>query len=359
MWQQSNVDHVEQRATNRVGARVRVVLCALLVAGCGAPPVPVEAPAPSVVERLPDPPRGSLWGDGYGPTAREAVLDARRAVSEQVVAKMSSEVETQVAESGGKAERDARQHVRTQSAFGHVELLVTLGVVEQDGGFIARVGLDRRRALEVYGDELREADERVLATQPGVDAALGSLDTSVLLVAENAPGHHLATRSRVARVLAVLGHAKGMVPPDAAVILERKASKLRRTAVLRLSVKGDVPAAVRDAATGAIARQLEARGCQVVAPDYVLAEDVPAADAVLRLQTRDHLESGLKWRYLGLAIEVVDARSARPVFRYVALPDFVHAGGPSWPQADKALARRLGARLAEKAAADFARLTCR
>ncbi len=337
---------------------MRLCTALLLCVGCGATPLREVSPSP-VGDRLPEVPRGSLWGDGHGPTAREAVIDGRRAVSEQLVAKMSSATESRIAESNGVADRDAHQRVRIESAFDHVELLVTLGVVERDGGFVARVALDRRRAVEVYTDELRAAEEKVRATQPAVGKALTTLDTSVLLVADRAPGHHLHERSRVARVLALLGEPKAFEAPRVALELERDASALRRRAVLRLDTAGRVEPAVLDASVGAVVRQLEARGCQVVGPEHALAPGVPTADAVLRLQTRDHVEAGIKWRYLGLALEITDSRSERPVFRYVALPDFVHAGGPSWAQADKALARRLEERMAKKAAPALKRLTCR
>lgn len=330
----------------------RWILLALTL-GCGTGPTR-DVPPQQKLEPLPDIPRGTLWGEGFGATARDAVLDARRAVSEQVVAQMSSRVESRVTETNGAAERDAHQRVDTRSAFAHVELLVTLGVVPRDDGFVARVALDRERALEVYGTEQSVAARKIDDAVPVLTEALRTLDTSVLLAADKDPRHHLAAYRRASRVLGLLGQRSGpAVEAQVAGVAE-----LRSKAVIRLSVVGGRPGAVNDAVVGAVTRRFEARGCSVTGP-ATLELGVPTADAVLRIETRAHEEAGLKWRYLGLAVELVDARSERPVFRYVALPDFVHAGGPSWPQADKALARRLEERLVEKAAPAFQKLSCR
>ena len=344
-------------------------LLIILVVGCGAEPPSAPDPRPaSPTEihstRLPPPPPDAVWGDGHGPNAREAVLDARRAVSEQVVAEMTSEVRTHAAELDGELRVGASVRVRSASAFDHAELIETVGVVERDGGFVARAALPRATAAEVYAADLLEVGERLQAARPEVDRALETLDTSVLLVADRSPAHHLAERARIARILGVLGRPTDLGAPPAALALARRAESTRGRAVIRLSVVdhahgGGDAERIRAAVVGEVARLLEAKGCRVSDAAYALVDGVPVADARLSIQSRAHEEQGLKWRYVGVSLDIVDARSGRPVLHYAGLPDLAHGGGPTWPQADQAVARRLGERLPKKAASAFARLTCR
>ena len=60
-----------------------------------------------------------------------------------------------------------------------------------------------------------------------------------------------------------------------------------------------------------------------------------------------------------MALEIVDARSERPAFRFDGTPSYVHGGGPGWPRADQATARRFAERLEAEGGAVFAGLTCR
>ncbi len=221
-------------------------LLALLLLACGAAPAPRKGgPEPA---RLPPAPRDAIWADGIGASAREAVLDGRRAVSERFAARMTSEVEARASEADGHVERVARQRVRTESDFGHVELIETLGVVPDGEVFVARVALDRRRAAEVFRADLEAARERARKLRPVLEDALQDLNTAVLLSTEHSPGAQIAAQSRIARRLDVVEDPVQVVADPEDVRLERAASTLRRRAVLRLEVVGRVAQPVRQAA---------------------------------------------------------------------------------------------------------------
>jgi hypothetical protein len=337
---------------------------ALIVTACGGrQPVrdskSLSEQVAAAALQLPPAPPDHLWGDGFGGTAHEAVLDARRAVAEQIVAKVESVTEARASETNGKGEAEARTHVRSTSDFEHAELIRTLRVIERPGGFAARASLSRSRTAKLYQAEVEAAHERLKGLLPTVEAALGTLDTSVLLSAEHSPGTWLRRLQRKGQILSVLGRGDAARPPVEALRLEKRAAVARRRAVLRLTVSGKVPPRVRQGAVAEIARTLRERGCRIVEGRSGPPEaGVPTADLALRLSQRTHLEQGLDWRYLGLELRIQDARSKRPVMRFSGLPEFVHAGGKGWAKTDEALRRRLREKLAEKADAAFAQLTC-
>ena len=343
----------------------------VLLTACGAAPVarrvdPTELSTQLAEAELalPPAPPGTMVGDGFGPTLAEAVQDARRAVSEQITARVESEVEGTQSEINGEASAEARLRVRTTSSFEHAELMRTIGAAERPGGFVARVVLDRDDAAKVYRAELEADRERLATLEPTVREAIATLDTAVLLSTAHAPGEVLASMRRKGRVIEALGRDADATGPAEAMVLEREASAVRARAEIRLRVDSEVSEPLRRAAAGEIGRQLQARGCRFIeegrgAGGAELPPDAPVALATLRLRQRDHEERGLKWRYLGLELSVVDARSGRQVMRFVGMPDLVHGGGPDWPRADEATARALRGKLAEKGAHAFAAITCR
>lgn len=343
----------------------------MLLTGCGADPLALPDSAWRDTEALrqrvraaeadlPPPPPNSLWGDGFGPDQRLASLDARRAVSEQVTARVSSETHATESEENGQGERTASVEVRVTSQFDHAELIHIHGVVERPGGWAARAVLHKDQAAEVYGAEVEADRERLRKLGPVLEEAIDKLDTAVLLSAEHSPALILARQLRRGQILEILGRSDAARPAPEELALARKVAPVRQRSRIRLAVHGDVSPRLRQAVQREVERMLKARGCLVLeAPHGPPEPEVPTADATLTIQSRDHREQGLDWRYVGFELSVVDARSQRPVFRYSGLPEFVHGGGPSLERADEAVARRLAELLPEKAGAAFDGITCR
>ncbi len=347
--------------------RGRLLLIGSLVAGCGGqPPAATRGhdarPEVAAAEaKLPPPPPDALWGDGFGPSQHEAVLDARRAVAEQIASQVASVTESDASEAtGGKADYDVRTRVRAESAFDHAELIEILAAEPRPGGFVARAWLDRDRAAGVYRDELKADRERLRALGPIVERAIAELDASILLGRAQSPGFVLGEQRRKSMILNAIGRPAAAADEDAAAReLEARAAALRHRAVLRLTVEGDAPAELRDAVVGEVGRLFSARGCRLSDGAAALPEDAPAADVVVRLRTRDHEERDVRWRYVGLEVVATDARGGKPVLRWSGLPEIAHGGGRTWPQADQAVARRLREVLGAKAAPAFEAITCR
>ncbi len=345
-----------------VGPLMRIFCCWMLLWGCGSQVTrdhsDIRAKRQAIEAQLPAAKGDVLWGDGFGPTQREAVLDARRAVAEQIVSQVQSKSRSRVAEAGGDTDREAAVEVRSKSHFAHAELIETLAVSKRPGGFVARAVLDKSKAAKVYAAELKRARERLGALGPVVTKGIAALDTSVLLASDSAPGQLMEQQAGKARVLAVLGRPSAVKPPAESLALERRASVARRAARIRLALSGKVSKPIRQAVYKEVGALLAGRGCRFAeAPHDVPPAGVPAANASLNLQVRNHQEEGLKWRYLSVELSILDARTGRPVFRFDA-PELVHAGGPTWARADAALVRRLSEALAARTKV-FEALICR
>lgn len=340
----------------------------------GPPPAARERPAdppPEEETTLPPPPGGSLWGDAYGATQHEAVRNARRVVSEQISARLEAESRSFEAEYGdGRNESEASIRIKTTTAFDHAELIEVIGVIRADNGFTARAALDKAKTARVYAEELA-ADARTLDTlAPTIDRAIAERDASVLLLTRFSPAHLIAEQRRKAGIMAVLDHPVDVRPSPQVLDLARRTIAARADTLIRLDVDGAGSEALSAAVVGEVGRLLGARGCRFVeweplpyappleGPDPSLPPG-PVVDAKLRIVSRDHQEVGMLWRYVGFELDLVDARSGKPVFKYSAMPEIAHGGGPNWAMADQAVARRLGQILDQKAAPAFGELTCR
>lgn len=314
--------------------------------------------------KLPPPGRGVLWGDGFGDTQHQAVLDARRAVSEQISSKVTSVMESRESEaSGERAKRSVAARIRAESGFDRAELIKITGFARRRTGWVARAQLDRAEAASVYAREIAADVEKMMALEPIVTQAIAEHDASVLLSTEQSPAHLIREQRRKTRIMSVLGHAPrpghGDVPPPV-VAVEKRAAKARRSARLRLKVSGKAAPELRRAVIDEVVKLLESRGCRVSEAEHGPApEDHAAANLTLRIATRGHEEQGLRWRYVGIELVAVDARHQKPIFRYSGLPELAHGGGKTWAQADQAAARRLAERLPVKAAKRFRQISCR
>ncbi|MFN3201707.1 MAG: hypothetical protein ACE366_25105 [Bradymonadia bacterium] len=311
-------------------------------------------------DKLPPAPSGSLWGDGFGDTQQRAVLDARRAVSEQITAKVTATVEAQTSEDATGIDQKIDQKIKSQTDFEHAELIKVIGFRREEGGWTARAALDRREAADVYEKELQADLERLKKLSPVVSESLKTFDTSILLSSEQSPGVLMAEMSRKARILAILGGRGDASGGQQVKSVERKASAARRRAVLRLSVTGSASEGLKRAAVQHVARMFKQRGCTLSeglsgAPKA----KVPTADVKLKVVSRDHKEGDVKYRYVGLEVVAADARSKRNIFRFSAMPDFAHGGGATWAQADKSAARKMGKKLKGAGGKAFEGITCR
>lgn len=343
-------------------------LVGLLAAGCGgvAPSGPAGAQGlvgegSSVPEdHLPKAPGGTLWGDGFGDTQQRAVLDARRAVSEQITAKVSATTEAKISEDARGIDQRIDAKITSQTDFEHAELIKVIGFKRQEGGWAARAVLHKGEAAAIYEKEISADLKRLSGLAPVVKEALGTLDTAVLLSSDNSPGALMADINRKARILAILGGGGADEPGRNVQSVEKKASAARRKAVLRLKVTGKASDGIKRAAVEHVAKMLKRRGCSLTEGlSGPPAAGVPTADVTLKVASRDHTEGGVRYRYVGLEVVAKDARSARNVFRFSAMPDFIHGGGATWAQADKNVARRMGKKLAEKGQQGFEAITCR
>ncbi|MEZ4475727.1 MAG: hypothetical protein R3F60_33995 [bacterium] len=331
-------------------------LIALALCACG-PPAPARLPTPPP-PALPAPGPDQLVGEGHGYTAHEAELDARRAVAEQLRARITSRTEAAWQEVDGVVDQRAETRTASEAFFEHAELIHTLGIVPAEGGFRARAVLDRDQAARVFRQQIQEDDARLAQLAVALEAGLASLDTAALL----RPGPRLIREHQrdAAALLQALGRPTTLSwPPHLAALSTRLAAARRRT-VIRLQVAGALPADLREAVVAAWVQLFQERGCALVeAPHTPPPDGVPAADAVLTVMGRRHQEKGLEWRYLGVDLRIEDARTRHPVFLASGLPDTAHGGGLSEVQADKAALRRLGEVLPERFGAQLAGLDCR
>lgn len=329
---------------------------ALALAACG-PPAPARLPTPPP-PALPAPGPDDVVGDGHGYTAREAELDARRAVAEQLRARIKTRTEASERDIDGVTDRQAETRTSSEALFDHAELIHTLGVLPAEGGFRARAVLNRAQAARVFQQHIQEDDALLVRQAAAIDAALATLDTATLLQ----PGPRLvrARQREAAALLEALGRPTRLAwPPSVAAASTRLAAARRRT-VVRLQVVSALPAALREAVVAQWVQLFQARGCALVeAPQTPPAEGAPTADAVLTIMGRRHQEKGLEWRYLGVDLRVEDARSRRPVFVASALPDTAHGGGLDEVQADRAALRRLAEVLPERFKDALDGLDCR
>jgi hypothetical protein len=301
---------------------------------CG--PTAVRRPPPAE-PALPPAPPDAVVGDGVGRTQREAELDARRVVIEQLTARLTTRTEAVEREHNGLGDRKSSVEVTSEASFDHAELIETIGIVETDGGFRVRAALSRARAVPVYQQRVTQLDAARLAAQQAVEAARSSLDTAVLLKDAQAPGHLLARREAAARLLAALGAP--VAPPPAA---DDPLPALRRRAVVRLEVTGG--GELRPGVQDALARALAARGCTTTPRDAALEPDRPTADAHLTFQVVRRQERDLSWIDLELSLALVDARTGHRLAT-LGSPHYVHAGSLTQARAEDAALEQLAERL--------------
>lgn len=337
-----------------------VLALSLFAGGCGAPqPARVERPAP-VVEPLPRVGADKLWADGFGPSPREAELDARRAVSEQIVSKVRSRSTATEAETNGAGDRFTEVRIATESVFERAELIRTVKVVERGTGYVARAALDKAQVARAYRAVFEKGQAAITRVVPVLAEAMATLDTSVLLSAEHAPSILSARLDAIARVMAAVGQPIRRVERVGEQAIASQASQMRQRALIRLQVKGNASPAVERGVIGHLEAALRTRGCRFTRAAHAPPEPgQPAANATLTLMVRNHQEAGLFWRYLGLDLAMDDARSKRPVLRLTGMPRIAHGGGRTREQAEHAVIKRLGEVLPSKAGATLAGLTCR
>ena len=341
----------------------------IAVAGCGAAsPARLEPEAKPVAPaelRLPRAPGGAIWADGYGPTLREASLDARRAVAEQISARLRSSLDAREQEHsahGSQREVDAR--IRTETAFEHLELVEVGGEAQVSGGYVARAWVDRGRVVDAFKQDIAQARARLAEALPRVEAAAARADATVLLSSAQAPGAQLDAIQRLRRVVEHLGGRVDDAAVDAeAERVEARVAAQRAASQLVLEVRGDAPAGLREVVVAAVGARFAARGCDLRAAaqqdDEPSDAPRPSVRVVVDLTTRDHTELGVMWRYLGLELQAVDAATGGTVLRFVAMPELAKGGGRDWALADQALARSLEARLVERAGPAFDAIVCR
>lgn len=308
---------------------------------CG--PTAVRRPPPAT-PALPPAPPDAVVGDGVGRTQREAELDARRVVIEQLTARLTTRTEAVEREHNGLGDRKSSVEVTSEASFDHAELIETIGIVETDGGFRVRAALSRARAVPVYQQRVTQLDAARLAARQAVEAARSSLDTAVLLKDAQAPGHLLARREAAARLLAALGAP--VAPPAAA---DDPLPALRRAAVLRLQVEApQLTLELRNAVIAAVQGAATSLGCSLtVAPGGPPVADRPTADFRLRLGQRRWAERGLQWVDLAVDLQATDARTRHAVLAVAGGPHFAHAGGATDAQADQAVVRQVAQRMEE------------
>lgn len=333
--------------------------CALMLAGCSAPQ-PRRALAPPPPEPLPPAPVNAIWADGYGGSPRQAELDARRAVSEQIASTVRSRSHATEAEQNGEGDRYTEVRTATDTAFDRAELIKTLAVVPRGASFVARAALDRDEAARVYQASFDKGRAAIARVVPVLAEAMATLDTSVLLSADHSPAVLTSRLSGITRVLRAVGRPIKRKATSAELAISHQATQMRQRAVIRLQVKGKVPPAIQRGVIGELEAALRARGCRfVLAPHTAPVAGQPTANATLTLAVRQHVESGLHWRNLGLDLRIDDARTGRSVLRFTGMPRLVHGGGGTPTQAEQAVIRRLGEVLPEKAGPALAGLTCR
>lgn len=334
------------------------LMCTALI-GCGSPQPPrvVQPPAP---EPLPAVGADKIWADGFGSSAREAVLDARRAVSEQIVSKVRSRSTATEAEQNGAGDRFTEVRIATDSAFDRAELIKTVKVVRRGEGFVARAALDRAAVARAYRARFDAGQKAIERVVPVLAESMATLDTSVLLSAQHAPAILSRRLDALSRVLSAVGSPVKRQTRAGEQAIASQATQVRQRAVIRLAVQGEVGSSLERGVIGALEAALHARGCRFTrAPHGPPIKGRPTADATLTLAVRDHKEKGLHWRYLGLDLAIDDARSKRSVLRFTGMPRIAHGGGITPTQADQAVIRRLKQVLPEKAGAALAGITCR
>lgn len=336
----------------------RSPLLLLFALACSAPqPRRAAAPPP---EPLPPAPAGTLWADGYGASPREAELDARRGVSEQIVSTVTSRLSATEAEQNGEGDRYTEVRTATDTAFDRAELIKTLKVVQRGDGWVARAALDKAEAAKVYQAAFDDGRTAIAKVVPILAEAMATLDTAVLLSADHAPAILVERLNGLTRVLRAVGRPVKRHATEAELAISSQAAQLRQRAVIRLVVQGEASAAIRQGVIGELEAALRSRGCRFVeAAHGPPTAGQPTADAILTLSVREHVERGLHWRYLGMNLSIDDARSKRSVLRFTGMPRLVHGGGGTPVQAEQALIRRLGDVLPEKAGPALAGLTCR
>ncbi|MCA9542907.1 MAG: hypothetical protein KC613_00910 [Myxococcales bacterium] len=324
-----------------------------------APPGDPPPEAPPEPTTLPEAPPGHLVGDGFGPGQREAVLDARKAVAEQIVASVKAQTDTRSSEENGKGDQATSVKVQTSTAFDHLELIKTLGVVRRGGAdFVARAALDRAAAIDVYSREIDQGRRDLEALVPVVQQGIAEHDTSVLLRTDRSPSHLLAEQRRRARIIEALGGSPPALAPAGLEALRKPATAARARAVVRVKVEGATPGLQR-AVLAQVSKHLSERGCRVVEQGHGLTKGgVPVADATLTVASRTHRERDLDWVYVGFELAMKDARNGQGVFRHAALPSLAHGGGVNPAAAEAAAVRAFKLKLKATADDAFRGLTC-
>ncbi len=338
---------------------LQLVFCLLLSCGSPSPRGDLHQEIKAIEAQLPKPKPGSLWADGFGRSAREAVQEAKRGISEQLSAEISSDYEAQEREVDGEVQRSIHLKLSSHSSFKHAELIETLAVLPHPGGFVARVSLDRGQAARIYREERQALLKQLEALGPLLKRGIRERDASLLLSTAHDPLLLLKQLRQGAQILRLLGHPPLPIPEEQALAWSRTLSPLRQRARIAWELKGGSPE-LQEAVLGLIRNMLKAKGCRFSA---LSIQEGPSEELELRgllnIHNRLQEEGGMHWNHLGLSLQLSDARSGRSLLHFSALPQWIHAGGRDPLQAERNLLRRLKKRLGERARGDFEALNCR
>lgn len=326
--------------------------------GCGGAPHARRVTSVPVPD-LPSVPSEAFWADGSGPSERDAINDARRAVSERIGSSITSRGEHIESETNGKGQSRTERATRTRTRFDHVELIRTLGTVRSPGSKIwsARAELDPDLTRAYYERELDTVRGALTDLAPTLRAAIRAQDPTVLLRADATPDLLLTRRRRAQRMLKLVGVQPPAEPAAEALELAAKARRVKRRFVIGLRIKGRAPRRLQQAALNEISKLLTARGCRVTTGRPDNGETL--IDGPIELSVRDHFEEGLDWRYLGLVLELRRAADGAVFFRFDGTPDLAHGGGRGAAKAEESAARNLARLLPERARSTFEGLACR
>ena len=309
---------------------------------------------------LPRPSVDVIWGDGRGATQEDAILAGRRTVSQQLLAQVSSELKSYESSSSVGNEYVTSLYVRSRTRFDDAELIKTLGVVEHQDGYTARVGLNKRDAAEVYLKKYIALQEKMSRLAPALLRGAEAKNAAVLLNSEFSLASMMMQQRLHRRILRILGHTVEPSLPQRVAKAEKAASSVRRRSFIQLDVQGDGSKRLKRSVAGEIGRLLARRGCAFrIGAENTHSPFGAQAVAVLNIHLRNHVELGVFWRYLGFEIEFRDARSGRPFVHVNGMPELVHGGGPSWAMADQAVIRTLRTTLDESMRDAFDGVTCR
>lgn len=309
---------------------------------------------------LPPAPPGALFADGYGPSLREASLDARRGVAEQIKSRLTSRIDARETESTREgSERDVEARVQAEAEFEHAELIEVRGEARVQSGYVVRAYVLRRLVIDAYRKDIGELRDVLSARLPSIESAVQTGDAAVLILRENAPGELVKKIDQKRRIIEHLGDSESVTELETrARVLEAGAVVARRGVRWRFEVRSaqNVEPGLLQAAESVLRQAFERRGC--VGSELGTPGESTEVRVIIEVSSRDHHEVGLKWRYLGLAFQVQDARSGVELMRFDGGGDLAKGGGRSFAEADLAAVADLGERLEGRALAVLNRLSC-